>query len=159
MNEQEKKDFDRIESIRILVKGMLKADKRFLLKPGERGKGRFEKCQWITAINPSNEYEMASILFYEDAVLDTRTGNLHPGQYGKVVFQKWNNQPFKRTASNAVIQIANVKGVFIPFDKNHRKETDIDVLREDKSAEEKAREVFDSFASFADFQINEERGK
>lgn len=130
MTSDEQNQFNQIKRIRTVMKKRIIDSGRLRIKKGSLGcgkkDGRFEICQWID-VEPYEGSLAASILFYEDARIDTRSGNLHPGRYGYVVFQKWNNL-LTRPSPNIKIQFNHCNGIFVPFDKNHREETDICIL-------------------------------
>lgn len=101
--------------------------------PKNGRKGRFENCMWIDVIFAGDKNKAASILFFEDAIIDSSSGNLHPGRYGYVVFQKWNNHTLKRTAPNLVLRMGNEVGVFVPISGKYRLETGICVDEADEN--------------------------
>ena len=149
MTLEEKNEYDKIKEIREEIINLVKADGNMNL-PRQKGHGKedsiYERCQWVDIRFKDDDSCAGSILFYEDFRVDLRTGNLHPGRYGYVVFQKWNNKMINRKAPNMLFGLEDIKGVFIPIDKKHRRETDICVL--EGNIESKAREVFDSFKEF-----------
>ncbi len=155
MNE---KDKGTIEKIRASVKKQLynyENKKLHVFTRGGHGRGRFKDCYWIDVRYGENDAYAASILFYEDAIIDCSSGNLHPGRYGYVVFQKWHNFPFARSAPNMKMKVGKCYGVFIPFGDDYRVETGINVLDNNKSPKEIADEVFNSFVDYTEnFRTN-----
>lgn len=149
MTDKEVNEFNRIEKVKNTIKELIKQDSDMILKR-QNGRGkkgtRYEKCQWIDVRFKSDSHKAASILFYEDAIIDIRTGNLHPGRYGYVVFQKWSNRDFERTAPNLRIKVGRIPGIFIPIDDKHREETQICVL--DGDVNQISNEIYNEFNNY-----------
>ena len=144
-------DIKRIKKIKSLIKKKLydyETPGLKVIKYGGFGRGRFSNCYWIDVKYGENDVYAASILFYEDSIIDSKTGNLHPGRDGYVVFQKWHNIPFERKAPNIRMRVGKCYGVFIPIEKEYRKETGINVLDKSNTAEKIAEEIFSSFIMF-----------
>lgn len=155
---EQNKEFERIKAVRDLVSNRINRTDCFKrIKRGGFGKSRFDQCVWISVLNSGDEYEAASILFFEDFRLDDNSFNLHPGRYGYVLFQKWHNYPRKRPAPNIRIRINGHSGVFIPTGQECRKETEINVLDENETEEEIADKVFESFVAFTGFETNKRK--
>ncbi len=154
----DEKDIERIKEIKGLVKKKLcdyGNNDLHVFRRGGRGIKRFSDCFWIDVRYGEKHASAASILFYEDAIIDHKSGNLHPGRYGYVVFQKWHNFPFARSAPNMKMKVGKCYGVFIPFGDDYRVETGINVLDNNKSPEEIADEVFNSFVDYTEnFRTN-----
>lgn len=152
MTSEELEIFRQIEAVKGKLKEIIRADGSMCLSKNSRGQGRrvgrFEMCQWIDVeISNNDEIDTASILFFEDARIDVKTGNLHPGRYGYVVFQKWRKSFIQSKAPNILLQLGKYKGVFVPLDKHFREETGICVIgSQDNDAV--ADEVFLRFLRF-----------
>ena len=108
----------------------------------------------IVALIDDDEDMAASILFYEDFRIDNNTGNLHPGRYGYVTFQRWSNRGIERKAPNVKMGLANTKGVFVPTDIRHRLETNISIWDSDIDVKTLAEDIFEEFKEFAN-QVKE----
>ena len=108
----------------------------------------------LIAYFESNKNMAASILFYEDFRVDNNTGNLHPGRYGYVTFQRWSNRFLERSAPNVLFCLANNKGVYVPTDTRHRFETDINVWNLEKDEETLSKEIFRKFKKFLNQRDN-----
>ena len=106
------------------------------------GQGSYRLCQWIDMdLDKEISY---SILFYEEARIKGKDGIVRPGRYGFVVFQKWDNmKKGKRRSPNVLMEINGVKGIFVPFDKQHRLETGI------KATPQNEEEILQAFLKFA----------
>ena len=132
------------------VKELIRKDNNMKLTEYQKGKGKegskYERCQWIDVRFCDDQSRAASILFYEDFRADVCTGNLHPGRYGYVTFQKWNNDPINRPAPNIKLCIGGLTGVFIPIDKEHHLETQINVL--DGEVDSVSESIFKLFNKF-----------
>ena len=150
---------DRIERIKEIrgkiIEAIVDDEDMYLLK-GQKGhgSGKYKECYWIDVRFESNKNMAASILFYEDFRVDNNTGNLHPGRYGYVTFQRWSNRFLERSAPNVLFCLANNKGVYVPTDTRHRFETDINVWNLEKDEETLSKEIFRKFKKFLNQRDN-----
>lgn len=90
-------------------------------KRGGIGQGRYAECVWIDLEDIS-----ARLALFEDAIIDERSGNFHPGRYGYATF-------FKNLADNGgacassnevvgkkiIYNLANRKATNLPVDEEH----------------------------------------
>lgn len=147
---------ERIGAIREAIVALIDDDEDMYLLKGQKGRGRdkYKACYWIDVRFESNENMAASILFYEDFRVDNNTGNLHPGRYGYVTFQRWSNRGIERKAPNVKMGLANANGVFVPTDIRHRLETNISIWDSDIDVKTLAEDIFEEFKEFAN-QVKE----
>lgn len=91
-------------------------------KRGGIGQGRYAECVWIDL-----EDIPARLALFEDAIIDEKSGNFHPGRYGYATF-------FKNLANNGgtcassnevadgkkiIYNLANRKATDLPVEEEH----------------------------------------
>lgn len=141
---------ERIKAVKEEIKKLINAQSDISLLPRQKGHGvgeKYKEYHWIDVKLNGADNLIASILFFEDFKIDIKTGNLHPGRNGYVVFQRWNNQYVARKAPNIKFHLQDCTGIFIPVDKKHRLETNIDVLKDDE-LDKISKKIFDAFLEF-----------